>query len=291
MSPVGGAMSRYGWIGGAAVAWVLAGCGGVESRLDGQSGGDAARDQAMAIFLDRTVTDRIDGPAGDHTDWKYLDVLDKGRLKIEVSFDTPDKLLAGEVEFTDEFGSRLERQVISGGQSNYIFTREVDKIPNKFFVRVFAQDGQSVYTVGSNMAYLPPENPPPQQVEPEPEPEPEVAPRRRTPVRRPPVERPPVQKPPTREPDPPPVTASGPTVASGTVIRVIPAEDDQSVTLTIRMGSADPINKTTRATAYRGGSRLGRVTITDVTGRTITGVLGLPPGKVTGLIEVRFEID
>lgn len=281
-------MNRRGWI-GAAVVLVVAGCGGVESRLDGQSGGDAARDQAMAIFLDRTVTDRIDGPEGDHTDWKYLDILDKGRLKIEVSFDTPEKLKGGEVEFTDEFGGRLERQPVTGGQSNYIFTREVDKVPNKFFVRVFAQDGQSVYTVGSNMAYLPPENPPP-RVEPEPEPEPEVQPRRR-PVRRQATPKPPVTRPPPKEPDPPPANPSGPTIATGRVIRVIPAEDDQSVTLTIRLSSADPVDKRTPATAYRGGSRLGRVTITDVTGRTITGVLGLPPGKVTGSIEVRFEIN
>lgn len=282
-------MTTRGWI-GAVLVLVAAGCGGVETRLDSQSGGDAARDQAMAIFLDRTVTDRIDGPNGDHTDWKYLDVLDKGRLKIEVSFDTPEKLKGGEVEFTDEFGSRLERQPVSGGQSNYIFTREVDKVPNKFFVRVFAQDGQSVYTVGSNMAYLPQPTPPPVA---EPEPEPEPDPRPKPPVRRQQPSKPPVKvtPPPLKAPDPPPVSPSGPTVATGQVIRVIPAEDDQSVTLTIRLSSADPVDKRTPATAYRGGTRLGRVTITDVTGRTITGVLGLPPGKATGSIQVKFEIN
>ncbi|MCB9529601.1 MAG: hypothetical protein H6701_14635 [Myxococcales bacterium] len=284
-------MSRFGWAGPAALAAALAGCGGVETRLDSQSGGDAARDEAMAIFLDRTVTDRIDGPEGDNTDWKYIDILDKGKLTIEVSFDTPEKLKGGEVEFTDEFGSRLERQPVTGGQSNYLFGKEVDKVPNKFFVRVFTKDGQSVYTVGSRMVYLPPENPPP-RVEPEPEPEPEPT-RPRRPVKRPttPTKRPTVVKPPPQKDPEPPPTASGPTVATGRVIRVIPAEDDQSVTLTIRLSSADPVDKTTKATAYRGGSRLGRVTITDVTGRTITGVLGLPPGKATGLIEVRFEID
>lgn len=280
---------RVAWL---AVAVALGGCGGVETRLDSASGGDAARDQAMAVFLERTVTDRVDAPNGDHTDWKYIDILDRGRLKIEVSFDSPEKLKGGEVEFTDEFGSRLDRQLVLGGQSNYIFTREIEKVPTKFFIRVFTQEGRTVYTVGSEMAYLPPENPdpPPQptvavpkQVE---DPPPQKRNRRaRTRTRpKPPVTKPP---PPPPEPDPGP---SGPTFASGRVIRVIPAEDDQSVTLTIRLGTADPVDKSTTATAYKGGSRLGRVRILKVSGRTITGQLDLPPGKVTGAIEVRFDL-
>lgn len=279
---------RVAWL---AVAVALGGCGGVETKLDSASGGDAARDQAMAVFLERTVTDRVDAPNGDHTDWKYIDILDRGRLKIEVSFDTPEKLKGGEVEFTDEFGSRLDRQLVRGGQSNYVFTREIDKVPTKFFVRVFTQEGRTVYTVGSEMAYLPPENPdpPPQPVaRPKTVEEPTPPPKRRrtrTRTRTPPKT---VVKPPPPEPDPPP--PSGPTFAKGRVIRVIPAEDDQSVTLTIRLGTADPVDKSTTATAYKGGSRLGRVTILKVSGRTITGQLNLPPGKVTGAIEVRFDL-
>lgn len=267
----------------------LAACSATDTRLDSNSGGDAARDQAMALFIDRTVTDRLDAPGGDHTDWKYVDILDKGKMRVEVSVDQPEQLGKAYVELTDAFGNRLDRQLVSQGQTNYVFTREVETVPDKYYVRAFTEQGGSVYTVGVRLAYAPAPPPPPQPKIKEPEPEPEPVkkqPRRRTPRTRPrPTPRP--------DPTPPPVEKPPPTeeviIVTGRVVRIIPAKDDQSVELTILLNGADPVGRTTHsAVAYRGGSRLGPVTGLRVEGRQVIGDLALPPGKVTGSITVKF---
>lgn len=271
-----------------ALGLALGACGTVEVKLDSKSGGDAARDQAMAVFVERTVTDRLDAPGGDHTDWKYIDILDKGRLRIEVSFDNPELTKGGEVEFTDEFGSRLDRQIVTPGQSNYIFAREVEKVPNKFFVKVFTREGRTVYTVGSSLAYAPePAPPPPPVAEPEPEPEP-VRKRKRRTTRRKPVKKPPVKKPPVTKPPPTPEPVAAPVIIKGTVIRAIPSDDKQSVEVTIRL-SSDAAVRTSGVKAYKGGSFLAPVKVLKVSGRTVKGIINEPPGKVTGRIEVRFS--
>lgn len=264
----------------------LAGCGSVGPNLDAASEGDEVRDRALAVFLDRTITDRVEGDRGDNTDWKYIDVVDKGQLRVEVRLDTPEQVKDAEVTFHDEFGSRVERFLIIANQQNYIFTTEVEKIPNKYFVRVFSKEGTSTYSVGATLAYAP-EPPPPTRVQapPEPEPvyaEPEPQPRPR-PKPRPVTRKPkPVAVPPP--PPPPPPTAS----VNGSVTRLIPGDDGQSVTITIRVPAGAEITKSTPGAVFRDGERLGAVQIVKVAGTVVTARVKQPPGKFTGKLVVKF---
>lgn len=271
----------------------IAACSTREVKLDSNSGGDAARDQAMAVFIDRTVTDRLDAPGGDHTDWKYVDILDKGGLRVEVSVDTPEQLGKSFIELTDAFGNRLDRQLVSQGQTNYVFTREVETTPDKYYVRVFTEQGGSVYTVGVRLAYAPDPTPPPppKRIVPDPEPEPEVKPRkrRRTRTRRPrPVKKDPTPPPPPPPPPPDPTPAAAP--ITGTVVRIIPTKDDQAVTLTVVVPSGSKVGASThRAVAYKGGSALpASVSILKVSGRKITARLNEVPGQAAGTNKVKF---
>ncbi len=268
----------------------LAACSANDTRLDSNSGGDAARDQAMAVFVDRTVTDRIDAPGGDHTDWKYVDVLDPGRMRIEVSVDTPEQTEKAFVELTDAFGNRLDRQLVTPGQTNYVFAKEVEEAPDKYYVRMFSQKGGSVYTVGVRVAYAAPPPPPPppptQVVEAEPEPPPKRTRRkrtRRTPVKRPVKKPPPVEKP--ADPPPAPVALA----VTGKVVRIIPTKDDQAVVLTIVVPGGSDVRVGQRATVYKGGSPAGTITVSKVSGRRVTATFNQPPGQATGLSKVKFK--
>lgn len=268
----------------------LAGCGSVGPNLDAASDGDEVRDRALAVFLERTITDRIEGSRGDNTDWKYIDVVDKGQLRIEVRLDTPEQVKDAEVTFHDEFGSRLERFLVIPNQENYVFSTEVEKIPNKYFVRVFSKEGTTTYSVGATLAYAP-EPPPPTRVQAPPEPEPvyaEPEPRPRPqPKPRPVVRRPKPQTAPTPPPQPPPQPPPAASV-NGSVTRLIPGDDGQSVTITIRVPAGAEITKSTPGAVYRDGERLGAVQITKVAGTVVTARVNQPPGKFTGKLVVKF---
>ena len=166
-------MKRGLWM----MLWVLTGCGGVSTQLDNNSDGDEVRDQATGLFLDMTRTDSIDGGEGDNTDWTYLDVIDPGGLRISVGFDNPERLEGAYVSLFDEFGKRLDRRLIVANTTSYVFDRDVEKVPNKFYIQVFTQDGKSVYSLGARIALAPTAQPrrvvPVSQPDPEPEQEPE----------------------------------------------------------------------------------------------------------------------
>lgn len=276
---------------GVAAALLLAGlaaCSANDARLDSNSGGDAARDQAMAVFVDRTVTDRIDAPGGDHTDWKYVDVLDPGRMRVEVSVDTPEQVEKAFVELTDAFGNRLDRQLVTPAQTNYVFAKEVENAPDKFYVRMFSEKGSSVYTVGVRVAYAAPPPPPPKptQVVEAPEPPPKTKTRRkrtRRTVTRPTKKPPP---PPVKEPPPPPPPPAE--AVTGRVVRIIPTKDDQAVILTIFVPTGSDVRVGQRATVYKGGSPAGKITVSKVEGRRVTARFDRAPGQATGLTKVKF---
>lgn len=160
-----------------AAAFII-GCGGVSTQLDSNSEGDEVRDQATGLFLDMTRTDSIDGGEGDNTDWAYLDVIDPGGLRISVGFDNPERLEGAYVSLFDEFGKRLDRRLIVPNTTSYVFEQDVEKVPNKFYIKVFSKGGKSVYSLGARLALTPTAQPRTvvqvQQPEPEPEPEPEV---------------------------------------------------------------------------------------------------------------------
>ena len=278
---------------------LLMGCGAVP--LDERTQGDGVRDQAMGLFVGRTVTDRVDGDVGDNTDWKYIDTVDPGRLKLELSFDNPERLMEAEVEFLDEFGTQIDRFLINPSQSNYVFAKEVKQAPAKFYVRVFSRAGASVYSVGARQSI--------------------AASARPDPVKKPPkitVTKVTVEKKKKKkkkksssrrrgkrsttkkttkktvkvtktvvkpEPTPAPTNAAP---IKGTVIRIIPADDNSSVTLTVLIKGGARVAKGATGTVYQGSASLGKMRVSSVSGKRATGVLRVRAGKAKGLLKVIF---
>lgn len=258
-------------------------CGSVAPSVDGRSEGDQDRDLARGVFLDHTVTDRLDGGEGDNTDWKYVDVAEQGTLRVTVAVDRPDSLRDAEVVFYDEFGGLLKRHPVEPQENVYVFELDIEKIPNKFFVRAFTKDGSSTYTVGARLT--PPPPPPAPVASPEPPPAPPTAPPvvLRAPVKAPPTVKLPTPKPETPEP--------APAFIAGDVVRVIPADDQQSVTIAIRLRQPGDVAKGARGWVLKGGSRIegARLTVTTVHGQNVQARVGLPPGKFSGALQVQIE--
>ena len=280
------------------------GCGAGGVPLDDRTEGDGVRDQSMGLFVGRTVTDRIDGEVGDNTDWKYVDTVDPGRLRLELSFDNPERLVEGELEFADEFGSRLDRRLISPGQSSYIFAQEVENVPAKFYVKVFVRKGASVYSVGARQSIAATKAPrresgPPKVVVTTVKVE-KKKPKRRssrkgrkrtrkrttttTKKKNVTVEKKKVEVVVTKKT----VTVASATPIKGTVIRIIPADDNKSVTLTVRIKVAGQVGKGATGTVYRGGTALGKMRVSSVDGKRLTGILRARAGTVKSPLKVIF---
>jgi hypothetical protein len=129
-----------------AAALSLPACAGNKPTLGDGDLLDGRRDGALAVFINRKVTDKISVPDGDDVDWKYCDIPRPGRIQVGVSFDTADRI-EGEVVFRDSFGSILERQRIEGGRSFYEF-RSVQAVRGRYYIEISGRSGASVYTVG-----------------------------------------------------------------------------------------------------------------------------------------------
>lgn len=294
----------------------LAACGAVAGSMDAKSEGDQARDQALALFLDRTMTDSVDGEGGDNTDWKYIDIVDKGGLRVDVGMDAPEGLKGAEIELFDEFGKRLDRRLVMPNQTSYSFEVEVDKVPNKYFVRTFTAEGRSTYSIGARLAPDPgqPEprrvveaRPEPEQPVDEPDPEPKACPsgmtRRgsrclcpsglvRSGNRCVEKKAAPVAAPATEAPAPPPVVVRAPVTAApappaakasvtGSVVRVVPSEDGRSATISIRLDGDIDLGKGARGTLFKNGDELARFTVTKARGRSALATVNASTADLT----------
>jgi hypothetical protein len=308
------------WLWGVLLA---VGCGGISTQLDSNSDGDEVRDQATGLFLDMTRTDSIDGGEGDNTDWTYLDIIDPGGLRISVGFDNPERLEGAYVSLFDEFGKRLDRRLIVPNTTSYVFDQDVEKVPNKFYIKVFSKDGKSVYSLGARIALAPTAEPRTvvqvQQPEPEPEPEAEVRVRcpkgmvsrkgdcvcprgtyragnrckRRKSGR---VTRPPKNPPVATPSRAPATTASLPPATTGRTIggqvqRVLPSADGQSVTVFIRL-DASGVKKGDRGQLYKNGAivRGGTVKITKASGKAAKAYVPVASSDVSnGKLTVKIK--
>lgn len=253
----------------------LCACGSVQPQLDWASDGDQMRDRALAFFLDATADDRIEATNGDNTDWKYIDIIDPGRLRVAARVDTPERLEAGSVGLYDKFGGLIERQLIKPNQTNYVFGTRVSKVPAKYFVQVFAKSGISVYSVGADLK-RPPAPAAPQPVAVAPAPTPVAAPtrRRRTKRRR--------SRPvPKRAAPPPQPPAAAVTTVRGRVVRVIPTETPKRSVISIRLSSNAKVPVGARGHVVKSGERFP-FKVTKSRGRKITASISVPPGKLTG---------
>jgi len=129
---------------------------------DSNTGGDGSRDEAVGFSVERSVTDRIEGSVGDNTDWKFVELKDKGALAVTVVFDQPEALTGAYVELLDAFGSRIERTDVKPDRKAYTLHDEVEKVPGKRYIRLSTQTGDSIYTIGTAITVrTPPKAPDP----------------------------------------------------------------------------------------------------------------------------------
>lgn len=124
----------------------LAACASNKPGLNQADVLDRRRDGALAVFLDRKVTDSLDVAKGDQVDWKYVDVNKAGEIRVAVAFDDPDRI-RGEVVLRDTFGSVIERQQIGAARGLYAFS-PVNAVRGRYYIEIAASSGGSVYTVG-----------------------------------------------------------------------------------------------------------------------------------------------
>jgi hypothetical protein len=98
------------------------------------------------------VTDSLDDPNGDNTDWKEVRVREEGTLNLTVAIDDT-RSVGGFISVKDGFGVELDRKPINRSDNLYTF----DKIPvyqGEYYVQVFVEKGRSTYTVGATFEPL-----------------------------------------------------------------------------------------------------------------------------------------
>ena len=106
-------------------------------------GSDGIRGNAEEMALGTSVIGVVDTKSGDTNDWKYFVVPSIGVVTVTVVFDKHDAYC--EMVLTDERG-----QTLSTYQDEK--RRLLDKItlkaePGKYYIRVFAKEGDSDYTL------------------------------------------------------------------------------------------------------------------------------------------------
>lgn len=128
-------------------------CVSKEREFDWNSGNDHLRKDARKLFIGQRVTDRISDPEGDHTDWKTIRVREPGTMGVTISIDDT-RGMKGFISLKDGFGVELERRPVVNSTTLYVF----DRIPvyqGEYYLQIFADRGQSVYTVGVTFTPLP----------------------------------------------------------------------------------------------------------------------------------------
>ena len=112
----------------------------VEPLVDPE--GDHIRSGARGLF-DEDIADSIDVGTGDTTDIRYIDVDGPSLLSVRVTF---QGAITGRVALVNQRGDILETRPISAADS-IIRVRDVDVAPGRYFVRLEADDGASLYTI------------------------------------------------------------------------------------------------------------------------------------------------
>jgi hypothetical protein len=128
-------------------------CSQESVEYDWDSGGDHLRDRSKKLFVGQRITDSLSAPNGDHTDWKEIRVRESGTLGVTVSIDNTSSM-NGHIAVKDGYGVELERRPINASDNIYTF----DRIPvyqGDYFVQVFVDRGDSVYTAGASFDPLP----------------------------------------------------------------------------------------------------------------------------------------
>ena len=76
-------MKSIGWI------VIVLGTTACAATLDSQSGGDHLRSQAVELQLDKDHHDSVSASAGDHTDWKKIQIPMDASYMVHMFWDSP----------------------------------------------------------------------------------------------------------------------------------------------------------------------------------------------------------
>lgn len=110
---------------------------------DSNSGPDATPAGALGMF--GVVNDSVNAEEGDNTDYKYIDVEQRGDLDVRVRFHQPT--VAGAVSIHDEYGSLVREQPVAMSQQDAAI-EGLEVLPGRYYVCIYASEGQSDYAVG-----------------------------------------------------------------------------------------------------------------------------------------------
>ena len=123
---------------------VIFGCG---TQPDSHSGKDYTKSMAKTITVGGTFDDKVDADVGDNTDWKRFSLEDPGPLIVNVYWDSPSKIDAV-VGLYNGLGIKITEAVHKakdGASKTTISLRNAN--PGAYFVRIYAKEGASVYTI------------------------------------------------------------------------------------------------------------------------------------------------
>ena len=123
------------------------GCPPPERELDWNSGGDETRDKARKLFAGQNITDALDDPNGDNTDWKLIRIREPGDLDVTVAIDDTRKM-SGFVSIKDGFGVELGRRTINSTDNLYTFS-SLPVFQGEIYVQIFVERGRTTYTAGN----------------------------------------------------------------------------------------------------------------------------------------------
>ena len=116
------------------------------TQPDQKSGGDGERYQAKKIELGQAVTDTVAWAKGDRTDWKVLNSLDPGVLKVQLIVDKEDAQVV--LELYDRYGKFLAKVTRHrDGPKNVQLLQEIT--PGKYFIKIYSktEDDNTGYTL------------------------------------------------------------------------------------------------------------------------------------------------
>lgn len=141
-----GPSHRFIGLVGVALAVGLAACG---SAPEEQSGGDAYRNEAMAMPLDEWTTGELNLDGGDTTDWKAIDVESAGKLVVELKADKKSAVVV--LAVYDKHGLAIGNGTRKAG-SEGIAVPVKATYGGRYFVKIVHKDGdKTAYSVRAVM--------------------------------------------------------------------------------------------------------------------------------------------
>jgi hypothetical protein len=130
----------------AVVFMFFAACG---AKPEAKSGGDAYRNEAKPLELDKWEDDTVNRSIGDTTDWRSIDVGQSGKLKVGLS---ADKDASVSVMLFDKYGAPLGQVLKKSGSDKAVSLGSAVKADGLYFIRIQARSGGAIsYSVRATL--------------------------------------------------------------------------------------------------------------------------------------------